>query len=728
MVNHFARKWHWALIITVVTVLVVGLPAMQPATAAAPLDTLDISLKLVPADAAFYCTLLRNREQIEAIAGSRAWSKLKNMPVVQMGLAMYHIQAANPQGPAGQFKAAMENPEIQEIVGLLVEMTSDEVFFYGDESWVEFVQLMQAINGANQCTPLMVLLAGQNENIDQDNIQAAMFMKVLSDNIDKITVPNMVVGFKLKDTEKATRQLDKLEKLATAVLEAQEKTKGCFKKTEIAGHQYLVLSLDGKMIPWDELPMDELNELNMDKETISKMIDRIKSQKLVIALGVRNDYVLLSIGSSTDALVRLGAGKRLIDRPEFKPLEKFADKRITDITYISKAMCQQNYSQIDDMAKAVDEMLPMAELTDEQESQIRKDVGSLAAELKRVMPVAGPNMALSFLTDQGIEAYQYNWSRNWQLNGSKPLGLFRHVGGRPALAVVARGKCSPEDYDVLVKWIKVAYGYFQQYGLPQMGKNDREKFEKFAKLVLPLVERVDNANRNMLFPALADGQSAIVIDVQLTSKQFVESLPATEEPMPMIEPALVLGVSDAELLRKGCAEYQAVLDALIDVIRQMEPESIPEDFTIPRPKVAKCPAGTLYTYVLPEQWGVDEQIALTFGVSDSVAVASTSPNHTERLLEHTTPAVGGVLTDADQPRAVAVVFDWSVLLNAAKPWVDLAVEKITQQSEGNHEAVVSQVQTVMEVLAVLRKVTVESYFQDGALVSHSLTEFSDVEQ
>ncbi len=728
MVNHFTRKWHWVLTITVVTILSAGLPATQPATAAAPLGALDISLKLVPEDAAFYCTLLRNREQIEAIAGSRAWSKLKNMPVVQMGLAMYHIQAANPQGPAGRFKAAMENPEIQEIVGLLVEMTSDEVFFYGDESWVGFVQLMQAINGANQCAPLMILLAGQNENIDQDNIQAAMFVKVLSDNIDKIAVPNMIVGFKLKNTEKATKQLDKLEKLAAAALETQEKTKGCFKKTDIAGHQYLILSLDGKMIPWDELPMDELNEMDVDKETISKVIDRIKSQKLVIALGVRDDYVLLSIGSSTDALARLGTGKRLIDRPEFKPLEKFADKRITDITYVSKAMYQQNYSQIDEMAKAVDDVLPMAELTDEQESQIRKDVDSLAADLKQVMPVAGPVMGFSFLTDQGIEAYQYNWSKNLQLDGSKPLGLLRHVGGRPALAVVARGKYSPENYKLLVKWVKVAYGYFQQYGLPQMSKHDREKFEKFAKLVMPLVERADNANRKMLIPALAGGQSAVVLDVQLTSNQFVESLPATEEPMPMIEPALVLGVSDADLLRKGCAEYQAVLDALVDVIRQMEPGSIPEDFTIPRPKVAKCSSGTLYTYESPEQWGVDEQIALTFGLSDSVAVVSASPNHTERLLELTTPAAGGVLTDADRPRAVAVVLDWSVLLKAAKPWVDLAVEKIAEQSEGNHEAVASQVQTVMEVLAVLRKVTVESYFQDGVLVSHSLTEFSDVEE
>ena len=48
---------------------------------------------------------------------------------------------------------------------------------------------------------------------------------------------------------------------------------------------------------------------------------------------------------------------------------------------------------------------------------------------------------------------------------------------------------------------------------------------------------MDKANRGMLLPALADGQSALVIDRKLASKHFVESLPATEKPMPMVEPA-----------------------------------------------------------------------------------------------------------------------------------------------------------------------------------------------
>src|SRR5436189_257053 len=42
------------------------------------------SLELVPADAATYTVMLRNREQIEAIAKSKAWARLTSLGFVKM--------------------------------------------------------------------------------------------------------------------------------------------------------------------------------------------------------------------------------------------------------------------------------------------------------------------------------------------------------------------------------------------------------------------------------------------------------------------------------------------------------------------------------------------------------------------------------------------------------------------------------------------------------------------
>ena len=127
----------------------VGWLTPNPVTAA-ELDKLDTSLKLIPEDAAFYSSMLRNREQFEAIRTATPGRKSRQMPVVQMGLSMYQMQLATPGSGPAKIEAALQNPEIRKIVDLAVDMVSDEVFVYGDESCIDFLELVQNVNGAMQ--------------------------------------------------------------------------------------------------------------------------------------------------------------------------------------------------------------------------------------------------------------------------------------------------------------------------------------------------------------------------------------------------------------------------------------------------------------------------------------------------------------------------------------------------------------------------------------------------
>ena len=165
------------------------------------------------------------------------------------------------------------------------------------------------------------------------------------------------------------------------------------------------------------------------------------------------------------------------------------------------------------------------------------------------------------------------------------------------------GKTDIKDYELAVKWAKIGYGYFKELALPIMPEKDREKVQKFLAAALPLVERMDKANREMLIPALADGQLALVIDAKLTSKHFIESLPATEQPMPMLEPAIVIGVSDAKLLTKGLGEYRAIANGLIDAVRHIEGQRRAPWVEIPKPQVTEVSAGKIYSFPLPERVG-----------------------------------------------------------------------------------------------------------------------------
>jgi hypothetical protein len=697
---------------------------------AGELDKLDTSLKLIPANAAFYSSMLRNSEQIEALLNSTAWTKIKSMQSVQKGLAMFEMQAQQPGTPASQFHAAMENPETKKLIDLAGDMGSNEIFSYGGENFNDFAELMQNIMSALRYGPASLQLSGEEQGLNPNELQAKVVLEALVEHLDLLAIPDMTIGFRLKKPAAAKEALIKLETILNLTMEAQPALKGHFKKEQIGDYEYLVLRLDGKMIPWDEVPQDDLKKLIDDENDYQKLIDHIKEMELTIAMGVRENYLIVSIGASVDGVKNLGTGERLIDRSEFAPLEKFVDQKLTGIAYVGKELNERlnnNVKNIDDLHDFLMQMLPLADLTDEQKEQAQKDAEEIADDLKDMLPEAGAIMAFNFLTDKGFEGYRYAWGEHPQLDGAQPLGLLKHVGGKPILGFVGREKKSTEQYDKFVKIVNIGWKYAEELALPKMPDEEREKLKAFVKDATPLLERLDKTNREMLIPALADGQIGLVIDAKLKSKQLQQSLPELENELPIAEPALVFGVSDADLLRKGIAETFAIGNDFVDLIRKYQPDALPPDFKLPVAKMDKQPEGAIYSYPLPEEWGVDKNILPNAGLSDKVAVLSISADHTQRLLKAMPLTIGGVLVGTDQPMAVAGWLDFSDLLDAATPWVNHVLQQMPEeQMGGQKEMVTAEVHTLLDVLHVLKSVTSENTLQDDCLVTHSLLEIHDL--
>ena len=94
-----------------------------------------------------------NREQFEAIRHSNALAKIREMPIVQMGLAFYNFQLATPESDVAKIDAVLRNPESRKMLDLAAEMASDEIFIYGDERFVDFVKLFQIVNAAQTYSP-----------------------------------------------------------------------------------------------------------------------------------------------------------------------------------------------------------------------------------------------------------------------------------------------------------------------------------------------------------------------------------------------------------------------------------------------------------------------------------------------------------------------------------------------------------------------------------------------
>ncbi len=724
----------WLSAVVAATILTVSTATAAADDSKGSIEKLDTAINMIPQDAAFYSSILRGREMVETVAASKAWKKLTEIPLVQMGLQFYQMQTSSEGSVPDKIDKALNDPQVQELLAMLGDMFSTEAFIQGDTSVIDTVELFQQLNNINRLAPLAAHLdAKDDDGGDEQQVKARMILAVLGQNIEKIKVPGIIVGFKLKDRQRAAAQLGKLDMIASMVLAQKPDLKDAYKHTKIGDSDFLTLTLSGEMIPWHELPMDKIAAMEAGPGDLQKVVDKVKKQTLVVAIGMRGDYLLVSVGSSTDALKKLGSGTSLVDRPEIKRLGQFADKRLTSIGYASEQFNRCIGGRQEDLAellKTVDEVLPKSGLSPADQAQIRKDAAALIDDIKPFMPRPGAISGVEFISARGIEDVCFNWGKYPQLDGSKPLTILGHVGGSPLLAVAARGKTSPKNYDLIAKWVKIGYDYAKKFALPQMKPEDREKYDKLAKAVWPLIERLDRINREQLVPALADGQCALVVDAKLMSKQIHKSLPISEEPRPMVEPSIVIGISDVHSFREAVVQYWELLGDAAGTIGESLPDK--PQITLPEPNVRKTDVGEIFSVQLPKQAGLDEQIGLYLGLNESVAVFTTNEAQTKRLLAKTPLSVGGVLADVARPRAKAVVFNWPATLTAAMPWIEVGLKAAAskyiapEDIEAQYQIIEPQLGTLVEVLSVVRDITSETYFEDGVMVTHILTEIRDV--
>ena len=174
--------------------------------------------------------------------------------------------------------------------------------------------------------------------------------------------------------------------------------------------------------------------------------------------------------------------------------------------------------------------MPSLPVPDKLREQIAKDSADLAADLKKLIPEVGAVSSVGFLTGQRHGKLQSTIGANipnW-IPPSRWICSSTSAATRSPCCV-GRSKVSPEGYDLLVKWIGIGYRYVEEFGLPQLKPKERAEFDKVFAQVKPLLGRLDKTTRNLLIPALADGQTGLVIDAKLTSQQFIKALPPTEQ-------------------------------------------------------------------------------------------------------------------------------------------------------------------------------------------------------
>ena len=678
------------------------------------------SLGLAPSDAAFFSVSLRGKEQWDRLRNSNAVKKLLTSSFLQLALDQVKQQFNNEPG-LEELRRQLDQPENQELVKVIADGLSQEVFLYGDESLAGTLQILNRFNGAMRAAQFEMAAQGGDEQILMLRI-----LQFVVDNQASIQVPEIVLGMKVSDKAAAQRQVDRLEQLIPLLNDTP--LSGAAKKEQIGSANMFTLNVKGDMLPIDEMRRELEGELDSDegKETAEKLIQLIRSRTVSVAVGLWNDYLLFSMGPTSHHIAQFGQGQSLARHPKIRPLGKHINKKLVSVGYASEEFLKAASStqeQLDDLAKMVEAGTTLAPIPDNIKKALTDDAKRFSKDLGAMVPEPGAMTAFSYMTDEGYEGYAYSWSESFA-DASKPLSILEHVGGDPILFAAGRATQRPPNQEARKYWSGRLDFYVTNLVMPNLPPEQQTIAKKLLEKVKPILAQASTINDTLLGPALKDGQSAFVLDGKLLSAQPHRSMPRPEKQLPLPELAIVLGVADQPKLAQAVDGYFRLGDEIIDAARTVF-EQIPP-FTVPRAIPQTINNNTIYTYPIALLLGLDGSIGPNGAAGNGVAVVSLTPETSSRLITGGPLQSAHVMQYANQPLAGAFSLNFPALIDVVHAWAEYGVE-IENAGDESLDLIKSEMDLFGSVLGCFRQLSGVSFREGDATVTHTQSVFKDLE-
>lgn len=696
------------------------LKPVQPTSNANILQT--TALRLAPADSSFFSTSLRLKERLLGLWNTKAVQQIWKTPLVQ---ASWSEITKNFEQQAGPVTGMLEQKENKELLQLLLDMASEECFMLGGPTLPKFLTTAGEMIGAAYMGAIASSIDG---GADRSSAQIHGALVALKENIKELKIPDVVVGFKVPDPKVAQRQVARLAVLLNAAALAVPQLTGNVKSQKINQFNLTTVTLDGAKMPWEMIPWKDIEE---DAGEFKDLIADLKKLKITISLGYYEGYIVLGFGESIKFLERLGQGKKLAELAEFKPLLKHLDKRITGVSYSNKEMNSGSgftKEQADTMVEGWLKLLEDSSLEDAVRDRVEKDLKELGKDILTMTGRdPGPAMSFSFQTARGEESFYYQYSVDPRIDFTKKLDLLKHVGGDPVLAMIGRSVSKPEYWDITVKWLKKGDSYFHEFGLPLIeqfgGKDTVEEIEQVLENLYPFLRRFNETIKTNLIPAMADGQSGFVVDNKLLSTQWHREMPASKSPLPLLEPAIIMGVSDHDKLVKSAVDARSIFNGIAKMVHERHPDNVPSVHW-PAPESMQTEEGNLYWYAFPDELQIDGRLKPSAGLSKNVCALAVSNEHALRLLQSKPLQIdGGPLADQSRKLGGATFFKMAGLIETAEPWVDYILQNPEMNEMQKHA---KDVRTIMQSLKMFHTYSSATYLENRAMVTHSEWHLKDV--
>ncbi|NBO92977.1 MAG: hypothetical protein EBV06_11800 [Planctomycetia bacterium] len=628
----------------------------------------DSSLAYVPADAAFFAAGLRWKEQIDLFYRSRSYKALRSLPSVKKAYDEAMKAGKGDGGPLSLLEGFTKSDLAKDIIQIVTEAGSDEMFVFGGSNWNTLLQLLTAVNQAQTVGTYGALLSGKDPNTSQYRA----ILRALQKNTKLVGIPESVIGFRLATPNKADKLIDQLAKIGIGLTIGVKELEDRIQTKKIAGGKFLSVDLDGSQIDWNMLQIGDLEE---KKGEFDGLIADLKKVKLNASVGVIGNYLLVSVGSTTKELEAFAAnGKKLIDADALKVLRDVGDQRFTGFAYSSKEFVEAaggSYAkQYADLLNGIKDSLKGADLKEERKKAIGKEIDELVGAMEKMEKVAfGSAVSYGYMTSFGYESLVHDRTSYSGLEKVK-FKMHEHFGGKPIFATAFGLALDTKYYTEFVQFGKKVLAQAQAIYLDSADANAADEYKKITKAVFPVLEQIDATMTKKIIPAMSQTGLGIVLDGQWTSKQWLSMVPATEKAMPMAELGLLIGVSDAKQFDEGLKDLRGAINQLLTKLSEL-PGGFPPGVQLSAPAMADG----LYWWEVPDGGILDKQILPTAGSGGAASVFALSKKHAARLVKPTPLSFRAKELEISGEVLGCCVLDWIGFIELVTPWVDYSISQ-----------------------------------------------------
>ncbi len=659
----------------------------SPIAKAATVDNYEVinleetSLKFVEPDAAFYSASFQMDKQWDAFINGPFAQHLLNAPITKSYQAAFMEQWNSRKGQIGELRRNIENPNIKSVIDLVLDMSGDEVFLYGDSS---FPTSLMALNQLVQ--ELQTVVATDPQSLNE------YVMSLQSEDIDAIVVPTLMFGGKVSNKDLALQQIDILEAIITLAINQVPQLaplQESLKRVEGESGTRLTLTLTADMIPWDQMAQNpDVSEL------VSKAELLLHDREISLSIGMFNDYFIVAITESAEDIDALNeVEESILDSDEFELVRSKAQLPVLGIGYASDAMAdanfqmnlqdyfsknfgriiapiqstissQMNFTEDEDELEKLESILDLLDSLPDELEWLDEQIGQHVPDFKGQTSVAVGHA-------DGIESWVESRMEPVALEYSESLPVLQHLGGNPIGFVALKSQHHPEYFETARLIVRKVKSYLDRLVVSGvLDEDDEMKLDLVLQKAWPiLVEFADTIEQDFI-PATADGQFALVInEPQIVAKQWFKDMPPSDSDLPLIEIGEIWGVSDSEKLINGYERLYKVFDQVVDFVREQDENAIPEGYTVPRPESRDNPVGKNYFYKIPDECPVPETMALQALFTEDFAYYTYSDPQIKQLAKTTPLATRADFIAAEENLGSVAYIDFGRFFGGFKPWV-----------------------------------------------------------